>query len=184
MPEPEIDQFKKNMDLLKENYPAQYDLVSKFQKAETKSELISQENRKPNIRVHLSETQSILIHDASNPGKEADAFLSLVPEQSTGVLLIFGLGLGYSLIELAKKREKVQWIVVFELNPEFFIYALRQTDLSEVLTDKRLILCLGLPNNIGSVLFPAQKALMLESIHTLMRCWPVIRRKRRPWPSF
>jgi len=167
MAEPESPLFKNNMALLHQHHPNLAGLVSEKPKTKGASQVVLAVNGKANIQVKSPDGQQILIHEPSDPGREAASFLSLVPEDSTGVVLMFGMGLGYSVLELAKKRKKLQAIVVFELNPDFFIHGLGQLDFSDLLCDKRVCLSVGELGDIAPVLGPIQSKLMLENIHTL-----------------
>ncbi|MBU2480235.1 MAG: DUF115 domain-containing protein, partial [Proteobacteria bacterium] len=159
--------FEKNMSLLKKNHFRTFETISRYQESSVATELVFAGNQKPNLRVQLSENESVYIHQAEDPGIESESFLSMVPEDSTGVVLMFGMGLGYSVLELLKKRKKLPYLIVFELNPEFMLHAIKIMDLSVLFTDNRVILCLGEPADLPALLGPANRALMLENIHTL-----------------
>lgn len=159
--------FEKNRTLLKKNHLAAWEKISGAQDVPEQAELVFSDNGKPNLKVKLSQNKSISIHDMDDPGRESKSFLSTVGETSTGVVLVLGMGLGYSALEIARRLKKVQHIIVFELNVEFFIQALNNMDLSDLLEDKRVILSLGKPDNLADILEPANWALMLENIHTL-----------------
>lgn len=159
--------FEKNLAVLEENHPAVFDIVSRQLDNALGIEVVEAQNKKLNLKVDISKSESVLIHDPSDPGKEADIFLSMVPENATGVVLMFGMGLGYSVIELLKRRKKIQHLVAFELNIPFFVQALRHMDLGSMLSDSRLIISLENPENLSNVMAPVSRALMLEDVHTL-----------------
>ncbi len=159
--------LEKNKVLLKRYHQKMYEIISKDQNGGIEASLSLAENNIPNIRVLTPGNESVFIHDGENPGCEAKDFLSIVPEQSTGVVIMFGLGLGYSVVELLKKRKKLQKIIVFELNVEFFRLAMEYVDLSGILSDNRVILSLGEPDDLPDFLSPVNRAFMLEDIHSL-----------------
>lgn len=159
--------FEKNISLLKKNHPEVFEIISGNQEPSVKTKLVLAENQKPNLKVKISENEDIFIHDHEDPGIESETFLSMISEHSTGVVLMFGMGLGYSVLELLRKRKKLQYLIVFELNVEFFIHAIKNMDLAELFMDKRVIFCLGEPGDLPSVMAPANRALSLEDIHTL-----------------
>ena len=167
MAESDKTHFKKNLALLRKNHPDAFEQVSKVQEKISETELVFSENQKPNIKVKIVENEEIYIHDREDPGAEVEKFFSIVNEDSTGIVLMFGMGLGYSVLELLRKREKLQHIIIFELNVDFFIHAIENMDLSELFTNKRVNICLGRQDNLPSVMAPANRALMLENIHTL-----------------
>ena len=159
--------FEKNIALLQKNHPEVFEIISGNQEHSEKTELVLAENQKPNLKVKLSGNEDMFIHDHQDPGIESETFLSLVQEQSTGVVLMFGMGLGYSVLELLRKRKKLQYMIIFELNVEFFIHAIQSMDLTELFMDKRVIICLDEPGDLSTVMAEANRALMLEDIHTL-----------------
>ncbi len=159
--------FEKNMSLLKKNHMELFKEISEYQEYPVKTEIIFAENQKPNLRVQLSENESVYIHQPQDPGSESETFLSMVGEDSTGVVLMFGMGLGYTVLELLKKRKKLQFLIIFELNVEFFIHAIKHMDLTALFEDNRVIFSLGEPENLPSLVGPANRAFLLEDIHTL-----------------
>ncbi len=167
--------FEKNLILLEENHSEVFKVISNNREISNKSEFVYTDNEKPNLKVKTAKNEWIFIHDDKDPGVESEAFLSMVKENSTGVVLMLGMGLGYPVLELLKKRKKLQYIIVFELNIEFFIQALKNMDLTQLFMDKRVMICLGEPEDLTSFMAPANKALMLEDIHTfnLQPCFKV-----------
>lgn len=159
--------FEKNMVLLKANHPDAFKLVSGDDGPVTGTEFVLTGKKKPNLKAKNPENEWVFIHNQEDPGSETEVFLSMIEENSTGVGIMFGMGLGYSVFELLKKRKKLRYMIVFELNVEFFIHAMGQMDLTEVLTDKRVVLCIGEPGELKYLMAPVNKALMLEDIHTL-----------------
>nr|NJM04382.1 DUF115 domain-containing protein [Desulfobacula sp.] len=159
--------FEKNMALAKKKHPEIFRIMSEYNYFSEKAELVFAKNNKPNLKAKTIEGEWVFIHDPENPGIESEVFLSLVQEQSTGVVLMLGMGLGYPVLELLRKRTKLQYIIIFELNIEFFSQAIRNIDLSELFMDKRVMIGLGEPETLSSFMAPANRSLMLENIHTL-----------------
>lgn len=159
--------YENNQSILKKNHPAAWACISMDKKeSSTGAELVFTKTNKPNILVKNSENERISIHDAENPGSESESFLSMVEKDSTGIVLIFGMGLGYLALNLLKQRKKLQKVIIFELNIEFFRLAMEHMDLAEILDDRRVILSIGKPENIEDILKPVGRTLMLEDIHT------------------
>lgn len=175
MPEYMEKYFDNNLKVLKKIYPEIYQKVIDSNKLDFKSELISSKNQKLNLRVTTDEGEDVFIHAKHAPGSESENYLSLVKEDSTGVVLMLGMGLGYSVLELFEKRKQLQFLIVFELNEEFFFHALHHNDFSIFFSDPRTIFHLGRPDNLQSVLAPANRAMMLEQVYTLklLTCFSV-----------
>jgi len=159
--------YQNNISLLKKNHPAAWIRLSMDNReSATITELVFTENNRPNLIVKTPENELVSIHDTENPGTEAEPFLGMVEKESTGIVLIFGMGLGYLALRLLEQRKKLQKIIIFELNIEFFRLALENMDLTQVLDDSRVILSIGKPENIEEILKPVSRTLMLEDIHT------------------
>ncbi len=166
--------YEKNISLLKKNHPTVWHVLTMDNKEPSPGiEMLFSETGKPNLLVKGIQNETILIHNRENPGSESEAFLSMVKKDSTGVVLVFGMGLGYLALELSKQREKLQHILIFELNVEFFSLALTHMDLTPLLGDKRVILSIGEVENVAELLKPLKRAFMLEDIHThkLLTCF-------------
>lgn len=162
--------YKKNISLLKKNHPAAWDAIStengQPQKDSYEMEVVFSENQRPNLRVKQGENELVLIHDREHPGKEGESFLSMVGKESTGVVLILGMGLGYLPLALLEQRKKIQQIIIFELNIDVFCLALKHMDFSAFFCDKRVTLSIGYPEDIDALLSPAKRSLLLEDIYT------------------
>ncbi|MBU0970065.1 MAG: DUF115 domain-containing protein [Proteobacteria bacterium] len=163
--------YENNISLLKKNHPLAWGALSMAKKPDKMEssheiELVFTDNGRPNLLVKGARGDTVLIHDGEEPGRESDSFLSMIGQDSTGGALVFGMGLGYLPLELLKQKKKLQYILVFELEPEYFRIALEQMDLTSLLDDKRVILAIGYPENVAGLLRPVKRALMLEDIHT------------------
>lgn len=167
MTELETPFFEKNMAMLKANHSHIFDIVSGYSQQNDETKLVESENRKFNLKGKTTDNEWVFIHEPSDPGVEANDFLAMVAENSTGVVLMFGMGLGYTVQELLKKRKKIQCLILFELNVEFLVLAFKHMDLSQMFSDKRLIICAEKPDDLSSIMAPANRSLMLENIHTL-----------------
>ncbi|MCF6246332.1 MAG: DUF115 domain-containing protein [Desulfobacula sp.] len=159
--------FKKNIALLKKNHPDVFKIISSPSTQSNETELVKAKNKKLNLKIKISENEYVLVHDPNNPGSEAVNFLSMVDKDSTAVVMMFGMGLGYSVLELIKKRKKMQHLIIFELNINCFRLAIEKMDLTQLFGDSRVIISLGQPADLLSVLSPANRSFMLENTHTL-----------------
>jgi hypothetical protein len=167
MTKPDKNYFQKNMVLLKKSHPELLKMISSDLELPGKTQLVFAQNQKPNLKAKTLGNEWIFIHNQDDPGIESEIFLSMVSEDSTGVVLMLGMGLGYPVLELLRKRKKLQYLIVFELNIEFFVQALQHMDLTELFADRRVMICLGEPGNLPVFMGPANRSLMLEDIHTL-----------------
>ncbi len=168
----ENDLYQKNLALLKKRHPDLFAIVSEYDAGNDDSikvETIIAENGKPNLQVTLQDQESFCIHDPDHPGDEANTFLDIVANDSPGIALLFGMGLGYSAIALTQKRKRLRYILIFERQVSFFVHAMAALDLSSFLTDKRVLFFLG-PNQTQALeekLQNIQTDMMLEDIFPL-----------------
>lgn len=162
--------YEKNVSLLKKNHPAAWETLVVAKELNKKPlhemEVIFSNNDSPNLRIKRGQNEPVLIHDGEHPGREAQGFLSMVEKDSTGVVLVFGMGLGYLALELLKQKKKIQRILIFELSSASFNLALKHMDFSALFSDNRVILSIGYPDDLDGLLLPVKRALMLEDIHT------------------
>jgi len=121
----------------------------------------------PNLTVSGSCGESIVLHHPSDPQAEVPQFLDLVPEDALGVVFLFGMGLGYTPLALCRQRPRMRALVIFEADIGVLKQALTLMDLSELLSDPRLILSVGETSDIEVLLEPVARALQLESVFTL-----------------
>ena len=115
--------YGKNISLLKKNHPSAWSALIMAKETEKKMssheiELIHADNDRPNLLAKDAQGETVLIHDEENPGSESESFISMFEQDSTGVVLVFGMGLGYLPLELLKQRKKLQYVFIFELDPE------------------------------------------------------------------
>jgi len=122
-------------------------------------------NGNPNLTVTNKNKKSVLLHDKMNPEKESSDFLDKVPKDHKGFVAILGMGLCYSALKILKERPHLQRLALFELEPGIFIQALLNVDLSSILKDHRVILCIG-EANLSETLDEASRTIQLEDSNT------------------
>ncbi len=160
------DYFESNISLLKKYHNNIYKMMVNIS-PDPRAEVIISKNGKPNLKVRNGDNTSIFLHEAANPELEIEQFLNMVPENSTGVVTLLGMGLGYTPMALLKNRKNIRHLAVFELEPGIFRHALSLMDLSPMLSDPRLLLSIGNKPSIADVFSTASLSLQLENIHTL-----------------
>lgn len=158
--------FESNMALLKEFHNKTWQGVCDFESS-VEPEIFFTSEGKTNLKVRIKNGNNIHLHDFHDPEVEVPQFLGLIPENSNGVVLLTGIGLGYTPIAILKERKNIQFLAIFDLIPDIFVTAMQNMDLSPILTDPRVILSLGPDPDIEKILEPAQLALQLENIHDL-----------------
>jgi len=158
--------YEANMALLKKHHPHIWATIDS-DSCKPMGEIFLSPNGQPNIKIVTKEGKEVALHDLNQPASEVRQSLNSVPEESTGIVVLVGMGLGYILIALLQQRPKIRHIAVFDLEPGVFKQALQVMDFSTALTDRRLILSFGSHPNVVSLLAPANKALQFEVVHKL-----------------
>ncbi len=136
------DYYDSNLSLLEKHYPDIYKIMTESP-PDPVGEVFLSPNGKPNLRVVDGDGKVVNLHDPTDPEVDEHQFLKIVPENSTGVVALLGMGLCYSPIALLQKRPNIRHLAVFELEPGIFRQALRYMDLSPLLSDPRLMLNVG-----------------------------------------
>jgi hypothetical protein len=157
------DIFKTNMKILKKSHPYTWQMIRKTQ-IKPVGEVILAPNGEPNLWMEDEKGNRVSLHIPENPGAEINDVLHAINENFEGTLIITGMGLGYSPLGTVEKRSSLRHLIIFEPNTGIFLQALKSKDLSNLLSDPRVILGIGQNLDIASILSPATKALQLETI--------------------
>lgn len=159
-----LDLYAKNLALLKQNHPHIFEIINGKEIPPT-GEILPSDNGQPNLTINRAGRLTTL-HDMATPPDDVQPFLSLVPPAATGVAVLFGLGLGYAAIALLRERPALHFLAIFEYDPGVFVQALRNIDLTTLLTSPKVILSLG-PIPDLEALAPTSRALQLENVYAL-----------------
>lgn len=99
-----------------------------------------------------------LLHSGYSPGEEAAEFVAQFPLSPDSLVVAVGCGLGYHLLDLARKAGAFSRCAVFEARPDVFRAALESVDLSPVLSDRRFSFCVS-----------SDRQSLMRRIYALMR---------------
>lgn len=160
------DFFEANLALLQKNHPETYAVVSTAL-PHPAGEVFFSSSGKPNLRLTNPDGNPVLLHDENDPEAEVPQFLDMVPENSTGFIALIGMGMGYTPMALLRERKSIRQLAVFDRNPGVFVQAMRHMDLSTLLSDPRVMLCIDPEPNVDAILARASRILQTEAIHTL-----------------
>ena len=127
--------WNKNLESFKNRFPQLEQQLSK----ETCKEIIIEETKNGSV---TATENGLLLHSKYNPQREAQTLISTFDSSKKEAAIFLGFGLGYALIEFAKKNKNSTMIVFEESIPHFFS-ALEALDWSEVFAHEKLILALG-----------------------------------------
>jgi hypothetical protein len=160
------DYYELNLKLLKKYHLPIFKQITE-NPPEPFGEISFAPNGYPNLTVKNSQGNLVTLHDGTNPEKESLDFLKKLPADHKGFVAILGMGLFYSALNILKERPHLQRLALFELEPGIFIQALENIDLSPILEDPRLILCIGTETEIPDTLAAASRTLQLEGSNIL-----------------
>ena len=158
------DYYEKNLSLLKKCHPHIYKTIIE-NPSEPVGEVVKSTSGKLNIKTINKDGNVVYLHDPVDPEKEVPQFIHQISKDFTGAVTLVGMGLGYTPLALLTEKANIRYLAVFEPNPGVFRQALTHMDLSPILQDPRLILCVEREPVIESVLAPLSRVIQLESIH-------------------
>ncbi|KLU65874.1 hypothetical protein DEAC_c19100 [Desulfosporosinus acididurans] len=98
------------------------------------------------------EGQDILLHSAYAPLEEASILIAGGDIASYHSIFLFGLGLGYHLIELLDQTPKSTLIFVLETDWDIVKAAMHVIDFEEIIATGRVVLAFGKPSEIRAIL--------------------------------
>lgn len=158
--------FETNLSLLHEHHPQAWEAISALS-FEPMGEIFKSANGSPNLKINSADNQEIIFHDHSKPETEGDFYLTKVPETSAGVVIFFGMGLGYGPLAVINNHQHIRNLFLFEPNPGIFCQALAAMDLKQFLLDPRVSMHIGPSTNIEKELQPVARGIQFEDTHIL-----------------
>ncbi|MGV1099870.1 6-hydroxymethylpterin diphosphokinase MptE-like protein [Thiovibrio sp. JS02] len=156
------DYFEANLALLRKNHPGIWQQLTTTP-PEPLGKVFPAADGKLCLDIDNGEGNVVKLHDEKHPEGEISFFLGEIPEEHTGFVALLGMGLGYTPTAILRERHHLQYLAIFELEPGIFLQALRHMDLSELLSDPRLILSVGADIDMNKTLAPASRTIQLET---------------------
>ncbi|HVJ50750.1 motility associated factor glycosyltransferase family protein [Desulfitobacterium sp.] len=98
------------------------------------------------------EDHDILLHSAYDPLNEASRLLAVEDISSYLSIFVFGLGLGYHLLELIEQTSQDCLIFVLESDWDIVRAAMHVIDFREILKTGRVVLAFGTPSDVRVIL--------------------------------
>ena len=155
---------RQNYELLKKNHPAVLEQLKRTATGPV-GEIVVSPGAKPNLKIEHG-GEWLFIHPEDNPEDDGNFFLAKIPENFSGVEIIFGMGLGYGVKEVLLQRNFIRNVIIIENDPGIFLQALKYTDLSDLLSDSKVIIGLC-PETAESFMQPVNKAIAFEETQLL-----------------
>ena len=150
---------KSNLRLLKDNHPQVLERLERMATGPAGSIVFSQGGA-PNLTVEKDGRQ-VFLHPETDPVSEGRSFSGEIGKEFSGVEVMLGMGLGYGAKWALAARPKIRNLVVIENEPGFFLQALKYMDLTDLLSDSRVIIGIT-PDDAETLLEPANKGITLE----------------------
>ncbi len=145
--------FNRNLSVLK-RHPAAFQLISGYASrfAPEKYLIENAKNGQPTLILHEEGARPLAFHSRYDPQAEAVKQVAAAYDGHSHVLLL-GFGLGYmaeEILQQLKVRVGGLQLFVVEPDPAVFVAAMQARDLSRLLADQRVALCVGMsPDEIG-----------------------------------
>lgn len=133
--------FEKNLQALRDRYPALYHYFSHFQPVEAGT-LFSTPDGSQSIELTRPGKPPVQAYQSS-PWKEASGHLDTVPADSGGLAVVVGMGLGYGALLLMRERPVLEKLVILEPSEDLFYYAMQAVDLTPLFQSEKVVLCIG-----------------------------------------
>lgn len=127
-----MDFMSKNNTYLQQNFPEvfasleQLEAVDCFKQGRAK-------NGQPTLSICTAEGNEVQVHSKYNPGDEGKRFADAQDIENKKLVIVIGLGLGYHLLELVKRKKAYTQIVVIEKERALFKMFLAHVDYEELL---------------------------------------------------
>lgn len=96
-------------------------------------------------KIKLEETDpGVLVHSLYNPVQEAKRKIEALDLNKNTMIVVFGIGLGYHLLELKNSISSNSRVVVIENSIDVFNNIMQNVDITEILEDRRFSFLIGL----------------------------------------
>lgn len=137
-----MDMYKKNIELLSKKDLSLTDRI-KGLSCDGDIDLERSRSGHPVLKVKDGDGKTILLHSVYDPVKEAERYIgNFMPIKSKSIL-VFGLGLGYHILEVLKRTEGDISLTVVEKDLCILKKAMECMDLSEIFSSNRVVLIVG-----------------------------------------
>ncbi|MHB1126211.1 MAG: motility associated factor glycosyltransferase family protein [Bacillota bacterium] len=95
-------------------------------------------------KIKRGDKEYILAHSAYDPEQEAERMVQILDFSRHSLILVFGLGLGYQVEKILSRASLLSRVVIIEPDRQIYDNLLRTREDSKILTDKRVMLLIGL----------------------------------------
>ncbi len=137
--------FEKNLKALEKKDPKLYNFIKSYKNYNPPGTLVFSKNNMANLLFDTPFNEK-LAYNWENPLLDAQKHLGVIPEDSRGVAIFTGNGLGYGPLYILEKRPKLSKIVIIEPWIDHFIFALHHIDLTDLFNTIKTSIFIGKPD--------------------------------------
>lgn len=134
--------YEKNVEALQTRYPELVDLT-KQNIATDHIQVDLTSTGTPRLVVRNSAGEIIELHDPHDPLSIAEGTVEQMESSLQGVTVSLGFELGYFALAVVRRLDTLSRLIVYEADPAIFLTAMREVDLTEILTSPRVKLVVG-----------------------------------------
>lgn len=102
----------------------------------------------PRLVVRNADGEIIELHDPQDPLSVAEGTVQQMAGSLQGVTVTLGMELGYFSLAVVRRLDVHSRLIVYEADPAIFLTALREVDLTEILTSPKIKLVIGRQGNL------------------------------------
>lgn len=114
------------------------------------SDIVEEKVENDKVAVYFNQSgNSYLLHSRYDTKAESEALLKNVDFNRDSLIIVFGLGLGYHLLDFKNKISESSRVIIVEPNINVLKYALTHVDLSSIFNTSQFFLIFGDENQIN-----------------------------------
>ncbi|SDX28551.1 6-hydroxymethylpterin diphosphokinase MptE-like protein [Paenibacillus sp. CF384] len=128
-----VTRFSANLAFLEKNYHRAFELIKNINPDRSRYHITYASNGSPNIYMRTSDNKMKHLYSNYEPEHEARRWVESMEEALAGKtnLVVYGMGLGYHLLELARKHPKLN-LIIFEPDEQVLLAAMQVIDFEEL----------------------------------------------------
>ena len=134
--------YDENLKALQERHPELVDLIQSPISTDH-IEIVTASSGAKRLLVRTEWGETIPIHNAVDPLSVAKRTAEKIDIEKGGVMVLFGMGLGYLPLQLSDKIVANSSLVIFEADPAIFLTAMQHIDLTPLLKSPRVRFLVG-----------------------------------------
>ncbi len=144
--------YEKNLEALKQHHPELVELMEAPISTDH-IQVVQADSGAKRLMVETASGETLTVHNAVNPEQVAQSSADQISFDGGGVVVLFGMGLGYLSKALSHRLEDKGSLLVYEADPGIFKMALKLVDLTPLLTSPRIKVLVGPDADLASACY-------------------------------